>query len=238
MRKQRATNWRPFIEPGGGAASNDRDTGSATRVALVEDDQKARRSLAVLIGGAEGFKCVGAYANGEEALHKVAHDRPQVVLMDINLPGMSGIDCAGGVKEKLPDTQVVMLTAYEDDDLIFNALRAGATGYLLKRTPHALILAAITDVRAGGSPMNASIARRVVQHFRQPAKSGRASQKGLRQLSPRENEILAHLAEGSRYKEISQALGIQLETVRTHLRRIYEKLQVSSRTEAVVRFLR
>jgi DNA-binding NarL/FixJ family response regulator len=168
---------------------------------------------------------------------------PEVILMDIRLPQMSGIECVRRLKEVLPGTQIIMLTMYEDDQLVFDSIRAGASGYLLKRTPHVEILAAIQDVHGGGSPMTSSIARKVVQMARQsrPAAAGflngSARQDQLAHLSPREKEILRHLTHGYRYKEIAERLGIDIETVRTHLRRIYEKLHVSSRTEAAVKFL-
>src|SRR5436190_16097216 len=227
---------------------------SPIRVAIVEDDDLVRESLAVLIGGAAGFACVGAYPSGEQALEQIHSQIPDVVLMDIHLPKMSGIECVRGLKEQQPKVQIVMLTMYEDDKLVFDSLCAGASGFLLKRTPHVQILAAIQDIHQGGSPMTSSIARKVVQLLRQP--SPRVQRNECRvaelkdadpplprvtgnslppRLSPRETEILALLAKGYRYKEIANTLGINIETVRTHLRRIYDKLQVSSRTEAVVR---
>src|SRR5436190_23738884 len=230
---------------------------SPIRVAIVEDDDLVRESLAVLIGGAAGFACVGAYPSGEQALEQIHSQIPDVVLMDIHLPKMSGIECVRGLKEQLPNAQIVMLTMYEDDKLVFDSIRAGASGYLLKRTPHVQILAAIQDIHQGGSPMTSSIARKVVQLLREPpirrtedecriadfrnADTSSASParrtSSLPRLSPREMEILTLLAKGYRYKEIAETLAINIETVRTHLRRIYEKLQVSSRTEAVVKFL-
>jgi len=208
------------------------------RVALVEDDEPVRASLAVLINGAGEFTCASACATAEEALERLPSEKPDVVLMDINLPHMSGIECVHRLRTALPDTQVIMLTMYEDDHRVFDSLAAGASGYLLKRTPHTQILEAIRDVFQGGSPMTSSIARRVVRAVREArAASPVAADSALAHISAREEEILALLAKGYRYKEIAEALGLSVETIRTHLRRIYEKLHVSSRTEAVVKFL-
>jgi DNA-binding NarL/FixJ family response regulator len=220
------------------------------RVAIVEDDDVVRDSLEVLINGASGFHCVGAHPTSEHAIESAPAAAPQVILMDIQLPQMSGIECVRRLKEILPTAQIIMLTMYDDDQLVFDSLKAGASGYLLKRTPHVEILAAIEDVHSGGSPMTSSIARKVVQMARQsrsvmaPAQNGnfngnaaQSPQDQLAHLSPREKEILRHLTHGYRYKEIAERLGINIETVRTHLRRIYEKLHVSSRTEAAVKFL-
>jgi DNA-binding NarL/FixJ family response regulator len=203
----------------------------------VEDDNLVRESLAILIGGASGYQCVGAHASGEQALEKAESEQPQVVLMDINLPKMSGIECARALRTRLPEVQIIMLTMYEDEDTVFQALEAGATGYLLKRTAYSQILAAIEDVHNGGSPMTSTIARKVIQSVSRARVAVPPKPGGLAELSPRETEILTLLAKGFRYKEIAQTLGIKLETVRTHLRRIYEKLHVSSRTEAVVTLL-
>jgi len=207
------------------------------RVAIVEDDEVVRESLAVLIGGAEGFSCTGTYASGEKAVEGIPLDVPDVVLMDIRLSRMSGIDCVRRLREVLPSSQIIMLTMFEDDKSVFDSLAAGATGYLLKRPPHVQVLAAIQDVHQGGSPMTSSVARKVLQLARRAKAVPAPAQDGLAHLSPRESEVLALLAKGFRYKEIADSLGINLETVRTHLRRIYQKLQVSSRTEAVVKFL-
>jgi len=205
-------------------------------VAIVEDNDQLRDTLARLIGRTEGFACVGQHATAEAALENVPLEKPAVVLMDINLPGMNGVECVRKLKQLLPETQVMMLTAYEDTENIFNALTAGANGYLLKRTPRAELLDAIREVHRGGSPMTAHIARKVVQSFQsQPVGSAAQS---TEELSPREKEVLDCLAQGFLYKEIADKLGISYETVHTYIRRIYEKLQVRTRTEAVAKFLR
>lgn len=221
--------------------SNATSAPETIRVAIVEDDEFIRHSLAELLAVTTGFECVGQFADAESALAGLGACDPQVVLVDIQLPGISGVACVRQCKPALPKVQFVMHTVYEDDQAVFDALAAGATGYLLKRTPHEKLLEAIREVRQGGSPMSGHIARLVVQAFQarqQPAataenKSGEAPWK----LSPRELEILQALTRGYRYKEIADQCGISVETVRTHLRRIYEKLHVTSRTEAVVRFL-
>jgi DNA-binding NarL/FixJ family response regulator len=203
-------------------------------VSIVEDNDQLRGTLARVVARAEGFQCVGHHATAEEALEKLATEHPNVVLMDINLPGMNGVECVRKLKSLLPGTQVMMLTAYEDTDNIFNALKAGANGYMLKRTPRAELLEAIREVHRGGSPMTAHIARKVVQSFQQSA----AAVQQTEELSPREKEVLDCLAQGFLYKEIADKLGISYETVHTYIRRIYEKLQVRTRTEAVAKFLR
>ncbi len=193
-----------------------------------------RGTLARVIGRADGFRCVGQYANAEAALEAIPKEPPNVVLMDINLPGMNGVECVRRLKPLVPTTQVVMLTVYEDTENIFNALAAGASGYLLKRTRSAELLEAIREVVRGGSPMTAHIARKVVLSFQQPVAAAQSTEG----LSPREQEVLDCLAEGFLYKEIADKLGLSYETVHTYIRRIYEKLQVRTRTEAVAKFLR
>jgi DNA-binding NarL/FixJ family response regulator len=200
----------------------------------VEDNHQLRGTLARLLDCAEGFRCVSQYANAEDALVGLPKDKPDVVLMDINLPGMNGVECVRQLKRIAPDIAAVMLTAYEDTENIFNALAAGATGYLLKRAPRAELLDAIREVRRGGSPMTTHIARKVVQSFQ---KAVPAEQTG-EALSAREQEVLDHLSQGFLYKEIAEKMGIGYETVHTYIRRIYEKLQVRTRTEAVAKFLR
>jgi len=207
----------------------------ATTVSLVEDNDQLRGTLARVIGRAEGFQCLSQYPTAEAALEALPRERPNVVLMDINLPGMNGVECVRKLKALLPETQVMMLTAYEDTDNIFNSLAAGASGYLLKRTSGAELIDAIREVSRGGSPMTAHIARKVVQSFQRPASS---SAQPADDLSPREKEVLDCLAQGFLYKEIAEKLGISYETVHTYIRRIYEKLQVRTRTEAVAKFLR
>jgi DNA-binding NarL/FixJ family response regulator len=206
----------------------------ATTVSIVEDNDQLRGTLARVIGRAEGFQCVSQHPTAEAALESLPKEKPNVVLMDINLPGMNGVECARQLKPLIPETQVIMLTAYEDTENIFNALAAGAAGYLLKRTSSAELLAAIRDVQKGGSPMTPHIARKVVQSFQRPG----ASSQPAEDLSPREKEVLDCLAQGFLYKEIADKLGISYETVHTYIRRIYEKLQVRTRTEAVAKFLR
>lgn len=203
-------------------------------VAIVEDNADLRGTLARVINRAPGFQCVGQYGDAESALTGLPNDKPRVVLMDINLPGMNGVECVRRLKQVLPATQVVMLTAYEDTDNIFGSLEAGASGYLLKRSKSAEILEAIKEVLEGGSPMTAHIARKVVHSFQNRG----ASPDPMANLADREREVLDLLAQGLMYKEIADKLGIGFETVRTYVRRIYEKLQVRSRTEAVAKALR
>lgn len=204
------------------------------KVSIVEDDRGIRENLSVLVGGSPGFTCAGAHGNAEEALRQIPLSAPDVVLMDINLPKLSGIECVRQLKAQMPRVQFLMLTVYEDSDMIFKALGAGAGGYLLKRTPPARLLDAIAEVHTGASPMSGKVARIVVQ-FVQRMKQAAAS---TELLSKREQEILDLLAKGYRYKEIADLLTISYDTVRSHIRNIYDKLQVHSRTEAVVRYLR
>jgi DNA-binding NarL/FixJ family response regulator len=205
----------------------------AITVSIVEDDRATRENLAALLNGATTLRCVGTYATAEKALVGIPRDNPDVALVDINLPGMSGIDCVAQLKAKLPQLQVLMLTMYEQSNLIFDSLRAGASGYLLKTTPPDALIQAFEDVRAGGSPISIRIARKVVQYFQQAEKTDASVEK----LSPREFEILSLLAKGRLYKEIVAELGISHGTLRTHQMHIYEKLQVKSRTEATAKFL-
>lgn len=204
------------------------------KVAIVEDNTKVRESLAALISGSDGFRCIGAFPNAETALAKIPLDWPDVVLMDINLPKMSGIECVSNLKSLRPSLQIIMVTVYLENEKIFQSLVAGASGYLIKQTPPAEILEAISDVHRGGSPMSSNIARKLVQYVAQVAQVARPPEK--MELSPREHEILCLLAKGYQYKEIADSLTISVETVRTHLRNIYDKLHVRSRTEAVVKF--
>ena len=203
-------------------------------VSIVEDNEQLRVTLARLIGREKDFRCASDYADAETALAGLPGDKPDVVLMDINLPGMNGVECVRRLKQSLPSTLVLMLTAYEDTENIFNALAAGASGYLLKRAPRAELLEAIREVCRGGSPMTPHIARLVVQSFQKAAPSAPATEN----LSTREQEVLDCLSQGFLYKEIAEKLGISYETVHTYIRRIYEKLQVRTRTEAVAKFLK
>jgi DNA-binding NarL/FixJ family response regulator len=203
------------------------------RVSIVEDNRGTRESLTELLGRAPALRCVGAHPNGEEALRQIPVEAPDVVLMDINLPRMNGIECVARLKQQMPKMQVLMLTTYEESDLIFDSLRKGASGYLLKNLPPTELVSAIEQVHAGGAPMSMQIARKVVTHFQKIKKP----QSDMEQLTRREQEILALLAKGFLYKEIADQLGISLSTVRAHLHTVYEKLHVQSRTEAVVKFL-
>ena len=204
----------------------------AIRVTIVEDNPGMRESLRELVAQAPQLTCATAHATGEEALRHFEQEAPDVVLMDINLPGMSGIECVVRMKVRRPATQVLMLTMYEDSELIFESLRAGASGYLLKNQPATELVQAIEQVHAGGAPMSMRIARKVVAYFQQISQP----RSEMEQLTRREQEILALLARGYLYKEIADLLGISLSTVRTHLHAIYEKLHVQSRTEAVVKY--
>lgn len=199
---------------------------------VVEDDPSVRNILTTWLADADGFVCAGVFADVESAMPQIARSKPDVVLVDINLPGLNGIDCVRELKPRIPGTQFVMLTVYEDSNHIFDALSAGATGYLIKTTSREALIAALREVHAGGSPMSGNIARKVVQSIHQ-SKSGL---KPAEELSKRENEVLALLAQGYLYKEIADALGIGRETVNTYIRRIYEKLHVHSRAQAVARF--
>jgi len=202
-------------------------------VAIVEDDVPARDILAGWIRNADGFRCVGEFDDAESALNKLPHEKPSVVLFDINLPGMNGIECVRKLKPKLPDTQFVMINVYEDANHVFNALSAGASGYLLKQTRRNELIDALKDVHAGGSPMSSQIARKVVQNFyRNENQAGGETV----ELSPREREVLELLARGYLYKEIAEQLKISVQTVNTYIRRIYEKLHVRSRAQAVAKY--
>ena len=203
-------------------------------VAVVEDDPRVREELAKLINRADGFKCLGVYSDAETALLDIPLRRPDVVLMDIKLPGMSGIDCVRKLKASFPSVQIIMLTVYDEVGQLFDSLLAGACGYLLKRTPSDKLLEAITEARLGGAPMTRKIARKVVQYFHQMG----VSQVKDHSLSKREQETLALLAEGFRYKEIADKMGISFNTVREYVHSIYQKLHVTSRTEAVLKLQR
>ena len=203
-------------------------------VAIVEDNQTVRNTLGELIEATPGYRCVCTCATAKEAMVEVPRLKPEVVLMDIHLPGESGISCTARLKARMPEIQVIILTVYKDTELILRALKAGASGYLLKRAQTNEVLRAITEVRSGGAPMSGEIARLVVQSFQSQPAAGMEEQG----LSRRETEILSLLSEGITNKEIAVRLGISAETVRTHLGRIYEKLHVQGRTEAVTKYLK
>jgi len=203
------------------------------RIAVVEDDKTVREGLQMLLNGSPGFSCVATYGNGEDAVAGLPVVLPHVALMDINLPGISGIECILALKEQKVPIQFIMLTVFEDSDDIFHSLSAGASGYLLKQTPPAKLLEAIQDVYRGGSPMSGEIARKVVQSFQHPLPDYAAANG----LTKREDEILGYLVKGYFYKEIAGLLFISVETVRTHIRNIYEKLQVRTRSEAILKYL-
>ena len=218
---------------------NKRNVNKAIQVALVEDDPNLRANLAAMLNSAAGFKCQATYPDAPAALRGIPGNRPDVVLMDINLPGMLGTECVRQLKELTPNLPVLMLTVYEDSEQIFKSLMSGATGYLLKRTPKDKLLEAIREVNDGGAPMSRQIARRVVQFFQKVNTLPTDIQKStvVVDLTEREKEVLDALAKGFSYKEIADQLHISFETVRTHLRTIYEKLHVHSRTEAVLKYL-
>ena len=204
------------------------------KVAIVDDDEGIRTSLAALIRRAPALKLAGDYPDAETALKEIPRHPPDVVLMDINLPGIKGVECVRQLKSTLPKVQFLMLTVYEDSDSLFNSLKAGASGYLLKRTASARLLEAIRDVHGGGSPMTPQLARRVVQFFSKPADGELSASR----LTPGEREFLDQLANGYAYKEIADRMKISIDTVRSYVRTVYEKLHVHSRTEAVVKYLR
>lgn len=198
-------------------------------VTIIEDQPEIRESLATLLKGSFGFSLLGAFENAEDAILEMPSINPQIALVDIHLPGQSGIVAISKLKNSCPNTQFMMCTSFEDNDNIFSALKAGATGYLLKTTPPAKILEAIADLANGGSPMSAQIARKVVASFNAiPEKN-----QELEKLSTREQEILNLLSKGFRYKEIADKLNVSVETIRTHISNIYQKLQVNSRTDAL-----
>jgi len=204
------------------------------QISLVEDNAGIRETLQLLIDGTEGLICCSVYSNAEEALVGLPKDNPSVVLMDINLPGQSGIQCIQKLKPYMPDSNFVILTMYEDSEKVFKALKAGAVGYLLKRTSSNSLINAIKEANMGGSPMSMQIARMVVRSF---SKSNDKIVEDKYNLTSRESEILSCLTKGMRYKEIAETLVISVETVRTHLRKIYQKLHVRSATEAVIKYL-
>jgi DNA-binding NarL/FixJ family response regulator len=203
-----------------------------SRVGIVEDNATVAAGLRRIVESTPGCTCAGVWRSAEEALTKVPAFSPDVLLMDIHLPGLSGIEATARLKRDLPDLQVIMVTVYRDHEKIFDALKAGACGYLLKRSSPAEVRRALLEVRAGGAPMSAEIARRVVEAFHRP----RASNASTAELSRRETEILELLTQGLANKEIADRLGLSVETVRVHLKRIYDKLHVHSRTEAAMKY--
>jgi len=207
---------------------------SAIKVAIIEDRRDIREGLAVLINGTEGYRCTDAFRSMEEALESLDRSLPDVALVDIGLPGMSGIEGIGILKERHPTLPMLMLTVYNDDDRIFDALCAGACGYLLKNTPPARLLVSLEEAVMGGSPMSPEIARRVVTLFRDI----RPPETANYQLTPHETRLLKLLVDGHNYKTAAQELGVSVNTISFHMRHIYEKLQVHSKSEAVSKALR
>jgi DNA-binding NarL/FixJ family response regulator len=206
---------------------------SIIRVAIVDDDDDIRTGLRWLLDHSEGFACSGIFPSCAAAMAAIGDDLPDVVLMDIGMPGKNGIECVRALKEAHPDVQVVMQTVYSDDDKIFESLRAGAVGYILKKTPSIQVLQAISDAFAGGAPMTGEIARRVLAWFQKPKQNDDMSS-----LSTREVEVIEALVEGHSYKAIAEKLFVSVHTVRFHLHNIYEKLHVSSRAEAVAKVMK
>ncbi len=202
-------------------------------VSIVEDNLGIREKLTTLLNNAPGLKCVSGYGTAEDAARDMPGDKPNVALVDICLPGMDGVECVRKLKELMPGLRVLVLTQYEQSDLIFGSIRAGASGYLLKGVPPAELILAVELVHAGGAPMSAQIVHRMVNHLQAAEKPG----SDVDRLTPREQELLDFLAKGYSYKQLSDKLGITINTVRTHLRNIYEKLQVQTRTQAVLKFL-
>jgi DNA-binding NarL/FixJ family response regulator len=203
-------------------------------IAIVDDERGLCESIATFVNGSSGFRCVSSYHSAESALEHLPAEKPDVVLMDINMTGMNGVECVRRLKGLVPEMKIMMLTVYEDTDQIFRALSAGASGYMLKRSTPAKLLEAIKELNEGGSPMSSSIARKVVASFQ---KSGQVREEKVN-LSPREQSVLESMAKGLTYKQTADHLEISIDTVRTHVRRIYEKLHVKSNTEAVAKYLR
>jgi DNA-binding NarL/FixJ family response regulator len=199
-------------------------------VAIIEDQRETREMLSVLINGSNGYRCIGTFENAEKALKGIPELMPDVALVDINLPGRSGIECITKLRDLCPSTHFIICSSFEDSDNIFNALLAGAKGYITKSTGPVKILEAIDDVYRGGSPMSGDIARKVVGYFNQKGITGN---KEIDKLSVREQEILGYLSKGYRYKRIAELLFVSVETVRKHIHNIYQKLEVTSRGEAL-----
>jgi len=203
------------------------------KVAIVEDRREIREGLAMLIGGTDGFYCADSYRSAEEALDRIEQNQPDVVLMDIGLPGMSGIQALQMLKKRYPKMLLLMLTVYDDDERIFDAMCAGASGYLLKKTPPARLLESLREAVGGGAPMSPEVASRVISLFRDIRPPERASY----DLTPHETRLLKLLVEGHNYKTAAAELGVTVHTVSFHLRSIYDKLQVHSKSEAVAKAL-
>jgi DNA-binding NarL/FixJ family response regulator len=206
---------------------------SRITVSLVEDERATREALALLIDGTPGFRCAGAHATAEAALERIPGERPDVALVDLGLPGLSGSACLQRLKELLPTTRLLALTKHEDAGRVFEALKAGAHGYVLKKTPPAKLLEAIADIHAGGAPMSSEVAAQVVKYFHAPG--GPAAR--ITSLTRREREVLDLLSRGLRYREIEVQLKMSHATLRAHLSHVYEKLHVRNRTEAAVKYL-
>jgi len=205
---------------------------------IVDDDSDLRDSIVRYLTVKGGFVCAGQYGRAQDALANLPAEKPSVVLMDIKMKGMDGIECVRRLKERMPDILIIMLTVFEDEDLIFDALMAGATGYLLKRQPPEQLLEAVHELLAGGSPMSATIARKVVKLLQRSGGVNKSTSGVRLLLSDRQREMLELLAFGEPYKAIADKMGLSIHTVRGYIRRIYEKLQVHSRTEAVAKYLR
>ena len=204
------------------------------KIAIIEDRREIREGLAMLIDGTEGYACAGSYRSMEEALQKIGHSLPDVALCDIGLPGMDGIEGIRRLKARHPDLLLLMLTVYDDDERIFDALCAGACGYLLKKTPPARLLESLKEAATGGAPMSPEVARRVIRLFRDIRPHARADY----QLTPHETRLLKMLVEGHNYTTAAAELGVSINTVAFHMKHIYEKLQVHSKSEAVAKALR
>ena len=215
-------------------ARSDRSSDAPVRVVIIEDLREVREGLTMLINGTSGFQCAGSYRTMEDALAGISGTRPEVILTDIGLPGMNGVEGTRILRERFPQVPIVALTVYDDDDNVFNAICAGASGYLLKNTAPARLLESLREVVDGGAPMSPDVARRVVTLFREFRPPARASY----HLTPQEIELLKLLVEGHHYKTAADAMGISTNTVSFHLKHIYEKLQVHSKTEAVAKALR
>lgn len=211
---------------------------SDIRVALVEDDQSFRESLALLIEGTPGFRCVGRHGSVEEAVSAFEKSRPDVVLLDVHLPGVNGPEGARLLTERHTGLLVLMLTVYAEEDLIFESLCNGACGYLLKKTPPAQLLEAIRDARNGGSPMTSEIARKVVRRIRRPSRPVLEAGEGAIELTSQETRLLKLLCDGHSYRSAASEMNVSVNTIRNYIRSVYEKLQVHSKSEAVGRVLR